>query len=258
MEDIIKNSLSGKVAVVTGASRGIGAEIALAYAQCDVSVVINYLQDSESAGKVASEILNMGGSAIIVQGDVSNREDVQNIFNSAVSKYGRIDILVNNAGYLKQKPFKEITDEDWDKTLDINLKGTFVCSQIVSSYFEKYKNGCIVNLSSVGGQTGGDRAPHYSASKAGIISLTKSFARLLAHCNVRVNAIAPGFIKTDMYEDIISRTPIEKINESILIGRPGNASEVANSVLFLSSDAASYITGHVLNVNGGSFLGSGS
>ena len=258
MENIITNSLSGKVAIVTGASRGIGAEIALAYARCGMTVVINYLNDSQSAGKVASEIIKMGGDVLLAQGNVSVREDVQKMFDSAVKEYGKIDILVNNAGYLKQQPLKEITDEDWDRTLDTNLKGTFICSQIVSSFFEKSKNGCIVNISSVGGQTGGEKAPHYSASKAGIISLTKSFARLLAHCNVRVNAIAPGFIKTDMYEDIISRTPIEKINDSILLGRPGDTSEVANAVLFLSSEAASYITGHVLNVNGGSFLGSGS
>jgi len=250
--------LENRVAIITGASRGIGAEIAITLAGSGAKVVINYLQNSESALKLAEKIHNLGGDAMVAQGDISKRDEVKRILETTSSAYGHIDILINNAGYLEQKPFQQITDEDWDKTININMKGTFLCSQLVAPYFKTAGRGCIVNVSSVGGQIGGDKAPHYAASKAGIISLTKSFARLLAGDNARVNAVSPVFIKTAIFEDIASRTPLEQIKKTILMGRPGDVSEVASAVLFLASDAASYITGHVLNVNGGLFLGSGS
>jgi 3-oxoacyl-[acyl-carrier protein] reductase len=250
----MKYSIHNQVAVVTGASRGIGSEIAFTLANNGAKIIVNYLQASKAAANIVRRIHRSGGEAIAVQGDVADREQVGMIFESTLKKFGHIDILINNAGHLEQKPFHLITDEDWDKTLNTNLKGTFLCSQLVAPYLKKRGGGCIINMASVGGQIGGDKAPHYAASKAGIISLTKSFARLLAKDNIRVNAISPGFIRTEMFEDIISRTPEDQINKMILMGRPGEVAEVADAVLFLVSDAASYITGHVLNVNGGTFL----
>jgi len=195
---------------------------------------------------------------LAVQVDVCNRSDVKKMYEITCDRFGRIDILVNNAGILKQKPFIQITDEEWDHMLAVNLKGVFICTQEVVSFFSQQQRGCIINMTSVGGQMGGLNAPHYAAAKAGVISFTKSTARILAPMGVRVNAIAPGFIRTDMYDDIISRTPKSQINESILLGRPGEPEEIAHAALFLASDEALYITGHILNVNGGYYLGAGS
>ncbi len=251
-------SFQGKTAVITGSSRGIGKETAVLFARRGANVVINYLNNKELAEQVLATIKESDGEAVTLQADVSKRNEVKTLYEKAYARFGSIDILVNNAGYLEQKPFRTITDEDWDLAIDINLKGAFICIQEVEKYFLERKTGSVINITSVGGQIGGDKAPHYAAAKAGLISLTKSFARLLSPVGIRVNAVAPGFIKTDMYFDIITRIPPEEINRQILLGRAGEPSELAEAVLFLASDAASYITGHVLNVNGGLFLGSGS
>ena len=253
-----KKMFDGKTAIITGSARGIGREIAIAFARQGANVVINYIHSKDSAYKTADTIGLEGKEPLVIRADVTKRNEVKKLFDNTFSHFGSIDILVNNAGLLEQKPFQEISDYDWDKTLEINLKSTFLCIQEIVPYFKKMNTGCIINIASVGGQTGGDKAPHYAAAKSGVISLTKSFARLLSPIGVRVNAVSPGFIRTDMYYDIISRTPVDDINSSILLGRVGEAAEVAEAVLFLSSDSASYVTGHVLNVNGGLYLGAGS
>jgi NAD(P)-dependent dehydrogenase (short-subunit alcohol dehydrogenase family) len=175
--------------------------------------------------------------------------------NSVIEVFGRIDILVNNAGILQQKPFLNITEEDWERVLDINLKGTFICIQEVFPVMQKQGSGSIINIASSGGQLGGTLAVHYAASKAGVICLTKSLARIGSAYGIRVNCISPGLIDTEMTRDeITSAAGIEKINQ-IPISRPGTADEVAAAVVFLASDTASYITGQTINVNGGLYLG---
>ena len=250
--------LENKTVVVTGSSRGIGKAIALEFARQGAKLVVTYNREAAQAEMVAQQILSDGGEAFTAQLDVCNRGSVRVVFAATHERYGHIDVLVNNAGFLEQKPFATITDEDWDYTMAVNLKGVFICIQEAMPFLERQRYGCIINISSVGGQMGGDKATHYAAAKAGVISLTKSTARLFAPMGVRVNAIAPGFIRTDMYFDIVSRTDESQINAGILLGRVGEPEEVAAAASFLASDEACYITGHVLNVNGGSYLGAGS
>ncbi len=250
--------LENKVAIVIGSSRGIGRAIALEFAGQGAKLVITYNRKTAQAKAAVQKILSSGGEAFAAQLEVCDRNSVRAMFAAVHERFARIDVLVNNAGSLEQKPFTTITDEDWDYTLAVNLKGVFICTQEVVPVFKRQQSGCIINISSLGGQMGGPNAPHYAAAKAGVISLTKSTARLLAPMGVRVNAIAPGFIRTDMYFDIISRTAESQINAGILLGRVGEPEEVAAAALFLASDEARYITGHILNVNGGSYLGAGT
>ena len=247
-----------KVVIVTGSSRGIGKAVALEFAKQGARLVVTYIRNEALAEEVARQIRSEGGDAIRLQLDVCERQSVQDVFAAALERYEHVDVLVNNAGFLEQIPFMDIGDKDWDKALAVNLKGAFICTQAAARCFESRRAGCIINISSIGGQTGGPKAPHYAAAKAGVISLTKSSARLLAPLGVRVNAVAPGFIRTDMYDDIISRTSESQITDGILLGRVGEPEEVANAVLFLASDQADYITGHVLDVNGGAHLSAGS
>ena len=250
--------LENKVAIVTGSSRGIGRAIALEFARQGAKLTVTYNREAAQAEAAVQQILSDGGEAFVAQLDVCDRGSVRAMFAAAYERFGCIDVLVNNAGFLEQKPFIDITDKDWDYTLAVNLKGVFICTQELVPFFERQQSGCIINISSVGGQMGGSKAPHYAAAKAGVISLTKSTARLLAPMGVRVNAIAPGFIRTDMYFDITSRTAESEIKAGILLRRVGEPEDVAAAALFLASDEARYITGHVLNVNGGSYLGAGS
>lgn len=250
--------LSGKVAVVTGASRGIGRAIALAFARQGARLVVTYRHEEKLAEAVAREVAAYTGEVLTVRLDVCDRESVRAMLARACERFGRLDVLVNNAGFLEQKPFADITDGDWDQALSVNLKGVFLCTQEAMPVFERQKSGCIVNISSVGGQMGGPKAPHYAAAKAGVISFTKSTARILASSGVRVNAVAPGFIRTDMYGEIVARAGGADVAADVLLGRVGEPEEVAAAVVFLASDDASYVTGHVLNVNGGSYLGAGS
>ena len=247
--------LLNKVAILTGSSRGIGKAIALEFARQGARIVVGYNRDKAKAEAVVYQIITNGGDAFAIQLDVRDRSSVRAMFKTAHDRFGRVDVLVNNAGFLEQKPFMNITDDDWNYSLAVNLTGVFVCIQEVVQFFEGQKSGCIINMTSVGGQIGGAKAPHYAAAKAGVIALTKSTARLLAPMGVRVNAIAPGFIRTDMYTDIISRTPESQINADILLERVGEPEEVATAAVFLASDDACYITGHILNVNGGLYLG---
>jgi 3-oxoacyl-[acyl-carrier protein] reductase len=245
--------LQGCAALVTGASRGIGRAIAYTLAEAGASVVVNYRERQDAACEVVREIEARGGRALAAPADVTIRADVRKLVSRTIESFGAIDILVNNAGMLRQKPFAEITDEDWDTVMAVNLKGTFLCSQEALAAMRRQGNGRIVNLASSGGQLGGPLAPDYSASKAGVIGFTRSLARLAAP-DIAVNCIAPGLIDTEMTEaELGSAAGREKLGQ-IPLGRPGSPEDVAAIALFLAT-SASYVTGQTFNVNGGLYLG---
>ena len=244
--------LTDKVAIVTGASRGIGRVIALALAAQGAKVVAS-ARNAEALDGVTAEIKAQAGEAVAVVGDVALDADANNLINQAVATYGRIDILVNNAGITRDGLLLRMKSEDWDAVLDTNLKGAFLCTRAVAKIMSKQRSGRIINMSSVVGEMGNAGQANYCASKAGLIGLTKSVARELARRNVTVNAITPGFIVTDMTENMTDKAR-EAMTEQIPLGRLGESEDVANAVLFLASDQSSYITGQVLGVNGGMYM----
>lgn len=243
-----------RVALVTGSSRGIGRAIALALAQAGMDVAVTFRERSAEAAAVAGEIRERGRRALAVQLDVSSRQSVRRAFARCLEELGGLDALVNSAGVLQQKPFLSLTDEDWDRTLAVNLTGTFLCCQEGLPILLDRGGGAIVNIASVGGQIGGSLAVHYAASKAGVISLTRSLARVGAP-SVRVNCVAPGLIDTEMTRAEIATEAGKAKVGTLLLQRPGEAREVARAALFLATDESSYVTGQVLNVNGGQYLG---
>jgi len=248
--------LKDKVCFITGASRGIGRGIALAFAKEGAKVVIGYHSNKEMAKIVKNELDTLSGAEnLALKIDVSNIGSINNAFTNVIKKYYRLDVLVNNAGYLKQQELASITEDDWGKSIDINLKGTFFCTKNAFQIMQKQNNGIVVNMTSIGGQIGGTKAPHYSAAKAGVISLTKSFARLGAINKIRVNAIAPGYVNTDMYKYILTKRTEEEILTEIPLGRVAEIVEIGKVAVFLASSDSSYITGQVLNVNGGVYVG---
>jgi len=242
--------LTGKVAVVTGAGRGIGRAIALKLSKLGASVVINYRSSIKEAQELIDEIKSNGGNAEAVQGDVSSLEDAEKVVKFAVEKFGRLDILVNNAGITKDTLLLRMKEEDFDKVLEVNLKGVFNCTKHASAIMLKQKSGRIINISSVIGLIGNAGQANYAAAKAGIIGFTKSIAKELGGRGITVNAIAPGFISTDMTE-VLSDKVKEKLLESVPLRKLGSPEDVANLAGFLASDNASYITGQVINVDGG-------
>jgi 3-oxoacyl-[acyl-carrier protein] reductase len=242
--------LSGKVALVTGAGRGIGRAIALKLSELGAKVVINYRSSSKEAEELVSEIKSRNGEAEAVQGDVSLFEDAERVINFAVEKYGRLDILVNNAGITKDTLLLRMKEEDFSKVIDTNLKGVFNCTKHAGAIMLKQKSGKIINISSVIGLIGNAGQANYAAAKAGIIGFTKSIAKELGTRGITVNAIAPGFITTDMTE-VLSDKIKEKLLENVPLKRLGSPEDVANLAAFLASDNASYITGQVINVDGG-------
>jgi NAD(P)-dependent dehydrogenase (short-subunit alcohol dehydrogenase family) len=246
--------LKGKVAIVTGARRGMGKSHALALADGGAKVVVVdiFLEDCQ---KVVEEIKKKGGEAIAVKCDVTKKEEVDKMVKAAIDKWGKIDILVNNAGICQFKPFLELTEEEWDRTLDINLKGYFLCAQAAAKEMVKKKSGVIVNIASVAmGQVGVGfpNLTHYCASKGGIVAMTETMALELAPYNIRVNAIAPGAIETPMIDPLkTDQKMMEGTLARIPLHRVGKPEEVSNLVLFLSSSASSYITGSTVVIDGG-------
>jgi len=245
--------LAKKVAVVTGAARGIGRSIALELARKRASVIIVDLLIGE-AEKVAAEIRKIGSQSLALQVDVTQTEMVREKFGEAIEKFGRIDILVNNAGVLQDAFITDIKEEDWDRVIDINLKGVFNCCKAVVNYMLQQKRGKIINIASVGGKDGFPLAGvHYSASKAGVMGFTRQLAKQLAPYGITVNAVAPGTTETEM---ILHRTPQQKkeLMEKIPMGRLGKPEDTARAIAFLASDEASFITGETLNVCGGLYM----
>lgn len=245
-----KDMLEGKVAVVTGASRGIGKAVALRLAKEKATVVINYNGSCEKAEETVREIEAMGGTACAMQCDVSDFQACEKFFQEVTERYGRVDILVNNAGVTRDGLLMKMSEEDFDRVVDTNLKGTFNCIRFVTRTMLRQKSGHIINMSSVVGIAGNAGQANYAASKAGVIGLTKSAARELASRGITVNAVAPGFIETDMTA-VLSEKVREATAAQIPLGHFGQAEDVAELVAFLASDRAGYITGQIINVDGG-------
>ncbi|CEQ31342.1 3-oxoacyl-ACP reductase [[Clostridium] sordellii] len=242
--------LNGKVALITGGSRGIGKAIAIKLASYKVNIVINYTSNKEHALKVKEEIESYGVKSIVIKCDVSKSDEVNNMIEKVVKEFGQIDILVNNAGITRDGLLMRMKEEDFDSVIDINLKGVFNCTKSATKYMMKKRYGKIINISSVVGLIGNAGQANYCASKAGVIGLTKSSARELASRNINVNAIAPGFIDTDM-TSVLNENLKETMLKNIPQNRFGSPEDVANLVLFLASDMSSYITGQIINVDGG-------
>jgi 3-oxoacyl-[acyl-carrier protein] reductase len=246
-------SLAGKNAVVTGGSRGIGRAIAIGLAEAGANVAITFRERRDEADAVVREIQKLGRRAIALQMDVANRTSVEEAAKDAHT-LGAISILVNNAGINKPTDFDQVSDVDWDNILATNLEGPFICAQIFLPLLKEAGGGAIVHIGSVSGQYGGPRTAHYAASKAGLISLAQVIARFGAQYNVRSNVVAAGLIASDMAAAGMAAASVQKAAESILLKRMGAAREVADAVVFLSSDASSYITAQTLNVNGGLYF----
>ena len=242
--------LKGKTAVVTGASRGIGRAIAIKLAKLGANIVVNYRNSVEAVQEVVKEIEALGVKALAVQCYISNFNDVENMIKQSMAEFGSIDILVNNAGITKDGLLMRMKEEEFDSVIDINLKGAFNCTRHVSAIMLKQRSGRIINISSVSGLTGNAGQVNYSAAKAGILGMTKAVARELASRGVTCNAVAPGYIQTDM-TDVLSDKVKEAITNTIPLKRLGNPEDVANAVAFLASEEASYITGQVISVDGG-------
>ena len=242
-------AMQDQVAIITGSSRGIGKAAALALAAEGASVVVNYARSSGAADEVVAEITNAGGSAIALQADVSQEDQVDALVKATKDKFGRIDVLVNNAGITRDTLLLRMKPADWQAVIDLNLTGVFLCTRAVAKIMLKQRSGRIINISSVAGLMGNPGQANYSAAKAGVIGFTKTVAKEMAGRSVTVNAVAPGFIETDMTNELPNT---EEILKYIPLGRYGQVSEVAGLIRFLAADpAAAYITGQVMNVDGG-------
>jgi 3-oxoacyl-[acyl-carrier protein] reductase len=241
--------LQGQVAIVTGASRGIGRAAALALAAEGATVVVNYANSSQAADAVVAEIAAMGSQAAALQADVAQADQVEALFNAVMEKFGRIDVLVNNAGIARDTLLLRMKLEDWQAVIDLNLTGVFLCTRAASKIMLKQRSGRMINITSVVGEMGNPGQANYSAAKAGVIGFTKTVAKELASRGITVNAVAPGFITTDMTADLKVGAEILKL---IPLGRYGQPEEVAGLIRFLAADpAAAYITGQVINIDGG-------
>lgn len=240
----------GKNVIVTGGSRGIGRAIALEFAKKGANVVINYVSSENEADTVASEIRNLGVEALIVKGDVSSFDDSKKIIDECIDKFGSVDILVNNAGITKDGLLMRMKEESFDRVLDINLKGVYNTCRNAISHMIKQKSGKIINISSVVGVIGNAGQANYAASKAGVIGFTKSIAKEVASRGITINAIAPGFIQSDM-TDVLGENVKKAMLDVIPVKRFGTPDEIAKVATFLASDDAGYITGQVINVDGG-------
>ena len=250
--------LKDKIAIVTGARRGMGRTHALILAKAGAKIVVSDISQ-EDCQKVVDEIEKDGGEALAYKCDVSKKEEIEGMVKETIDKFGKVDILVNNAGIAQFKPFLELTEEEWDRTLDINLKGYFLCAQTVAKEMAKQKSGVIVNIASVAmGQVGVGflNLAHYCASKGGIVGMTEALALELAPYNIRVNAVSPGMIETPMIDSIKENPEQEKeLLKRVPMKRMGKPEEVSNLVLFLVSDKSSYMTGSIVVVDGGWLAG---
>jgi 3-oxoacyl-[acyl-carrier protein] reductase len=248
-------NLKNKVAIITGASRGVGAATAIKFAEAGADVVINYFHHEAEAARIAEQCRAYGVRAITFQADVSKLDDVRALFEAAIREFGPIDIVVANAGVWTTSAIDELDEEIWDETIDINLKGVYATCKFAAAALKLNHSGCIITVSSTAAQRGEAFHSHYAASKGGIISFTKSLASELGDYGITVNSVAPGWVDTDMSaEPLRDRNEIEKILAAIPLRRVATAEDVAGPILFLASDLARHITGEVINVNGGSVL----
>ncbi len=245
-------TLDGQIALVTGASRGIGRAVALALAEAGAEVVVNYSSSPDAADAVVSEIQESGGQAYALQANVADEEAVNGLIKTVIERSGKIDILVNNAGITRDGLLMRMKTEDWQAVINLNLSGVFLCTRAVTRPMLKQKSGRIINITSVVGLMGNAGQSNYAAAKAGVVGFTKSTAKEMASRGITVNAVAPGFIATDMTKDLEA----EGILAAIPLGRFGTPEQVAGAVRFLAADPASaYITGQVLQVDGGMVMG---
>ena len=239
-----------KTVFITGGGRGIGKEVALKFAENGYNIVTNYVSDLTDVEALKKEFEEKGVKSLILKADVTDSEAIENLVKKAIEKFESIDVLVNNAGITKDNLLMRMSEEEFTKVIDVNLKGTYIVTKIVSKYMMKKRQGSIINLSSVVGVVGNAGQCNYSASKAGILGFTKSIAKELASRNIRANAVAPGFIETDMTA-VLGENIKENIYNQIPLKRMGKAKEVANLVYFLGTEESSYITGQVISVDGG-------
>ncbi len=245
--------LKNEVAVVTGSSRGIGSATAIKLAEEGADLVINYNSDRESAEETAAKVRELGQKAIIVQGNVANSDDAKNLIKSTIDEYGKIDILVNNAGITKDGLILRMKEKDFSDVIDVNLKGTFNCTKNAIRYMMKQRHGKIVNLSSVVGLMGNAGQANYAASKAGVVGFSKSIAKEVSKRGINVNAVAPGYIDTEMTEELPSQVK-EEMLDNIPLNRFGEVEDVANVILFLVSPLSSYVNGQTINIDGGMLM----
>ena len=246
--------LTGKSALVTGGARGIGRACCLMLARAGASVAVNYRVESPSANLLVDEIESAGGEAFALAADVTKREEAEMLVDETVARFGSIDILVNNAGIWKSSPIEEMSDGEWDEMVGVNLRGTFNCIRAAVPPMKEARSGRIINISSTAGQRGEAFSSHYAATKGAVISLTKSLAVELAPFGILVNCVAPGWVVTDMTRDDLLGARRESILQTIPLARAATPDEIAGSVAFLSSELATFITGEILNVNGGAVL----
>ena len=244
--------LEGKVALVTGSSRGVGKAVALGFAANGADVIINYTSNQNAADNVVSEIQSMGRSAVAVKADVAVKTDVERLVNTAAEKYGKLDVLVNNAGFTRPAMMVKMSEDQWDQVVDIHLKGAFMCSQAAGRLMKEQNSGKIINVTSVAGIVGTVGQINYSAAKGGIISMTKSIAREMARYHVCANVISLGIVATDMTEKIRTDEKLKEIYMNrILLKRFAEPEDISPAFVFFASDDSSYITGQLVCVDGG-------
>lgn len=245
--------LLGKNALITGGARGIGRAIAIKLAEEGANVIVNYTSSSGLAEELVEHLQGKGVKAIAIKGDVSNSEAAEKLVEEALTQFGSVDILINNAGITRDNLLIRMKEEDWDRVMDVNLKGTFMMTKIVGKVMLKKRYGKIVNITSVVGLMGNAGQANYAASKAGVIGFTKSVAKEFAQRGITVNAVAPGFIRSDMTNSL-SEEVVKKYLENIPLGNLGEPEDVANAVVFLCSEESRYVTGQILSVDGGLYI----
>lgn len=246
-----RNIISNKIVLVTGGSRGIGAGIVKLLVENGYKVILNYNKSEKCAQEIKKQLQEQNIEIDIIKADVTNKDEINYMINNIIDKYGKIDVLINNAGIAQEKVFLDISDEEWQKMLDANLNSVYYCTKMVLPHMLNRKEGCIINISSIWGVTGGSCEVAYSTTKAAINGFTKALAKEMGPSNIRVNCIAPGIIDTDMNKNL-SKEDIEQIKEEIPLNKIGNARDIAKCAKWLIED--SYTTGQIINVNGGWFI----